>query len=613
MSGLFIGFSRPYGCEDVLRELSFAKTTVHSTCSCDGIDIGVTRVDDLGLWAPASDPLSGTYVALGGRLAFEEAEWNKSRQLPFEGGRACKLVMDKWLESPESLSDELNGTYCVVIYDSHKRRLHLWTDRLGVFPMYYCPKGPFVLCSHPDVLADELKRYGYSLEWDFVTFAESISTGSGVHPFTFYKGMEQLDAASHYIWRIQDGRAVHEEHSSYWKPKYLERVPNESEEVLIHELAEAFRSAMRRRTAPTLGKTGVFLSAGADSRGILFGAPRPSEMECMTFYDQYNIEVKTAQRLTAVAQAEHHTWQRDPEYYPRTAAETMRIAGGMWISIDSHYLGFQNKLEALNFGGVYTGCYVDCLFKGLAFNRRHRLFMGKPLPLYDFADFNFSFYHAHTNLRYKWQELVNHRLETRFPPNLRSNSNSNRLAIEDLRMRPMSRGAGFSGRAVLLRTLPWDHVISDKDVLDVYGRIPAKHKLNGVLFGKAIAVITGERASKIKNNNYCARVDASEAKRARQFMLGVIKRKISKVVFPRKQLTGIATVGSWPDWHYVVSNSRIIDEIWSMPSASEKEFFVDLIGYDPWSKSLAEWGAGDHIFFMRLFSRLLWMRQRRVL
>jgi len=609
MSGFHLSFSGDNNSENIAQALSFTPKTQNRIIKLKKTRLIVTRVDSMDLWGPAHDDQTGVGVALGGRVAFEAEDWMRANGLPFDGGRACKLILERWLDNASRIEECLNGAFCVIINDPRQQKLHLITDRMGIYPVYCSRNEPFVACTHPDVLAAALRRQGRPVALDFSTVAEFIGTGSSVHPYTYYQEICQLAPSTHHTFSFLGENTVLDARE-YWKPQYLIEEPSRDSEPLVGHLADAFKKAVRRRTHPALGKAGLFLSGGFDSRTILFAAEDPSRIETITFYDEPNDELKTARRLAKCAGAKHHALKRKFEYYGEQAEEVVRISGGIWSIMDAHHYGFRKEVDALGMDTVLTGCYADYMLKGLAFNRRRKTLFGRELPLYSFSDFDFSFYMPHVALSRTWQKRVLERLEERFPYEIRSRYQANLLRVEDLRLRPLSREADVSGRLTLWRAFGWDHLLSDKDILDVYGRIAPELKLNGVLFGRAVGSVTGKSARKIADNNYGAPVDASEFQRAVYYVFRVLKYKYHKMtmrILGYKE-SPMATSGSWPNWSYFISHSQSISRLWSNPSQREIDVFTDLLGYNPWSISIESWSAKDALFFMRLLTARIWLK-----
>jgi asparagine synthase (glutamine-hydrolysing) len=347
---------------------------------------------------------------------------------------------------------------------------------------------------------------------------------------------------------------------------------------------------------------------------MLFALEDPSQAQCITFYDDPNAEVAIAAALARAAGATHHLWPRDPEHYALGAEETVRITGGMWSIMSGHYTPFLDRVAALGCGTWLTACYADYLFKGLAFNRAHRQLLGRNLPLKRLDEFAFEFYMPHHRLVAGYQKLVRQRLEQHLAGIETTDYARSALPVEERRLRPASREADAAGRLSLQRAGSCDWVFSDNDVLDVYGRLSVASKLNGIVFERAVARICGPATASIRNNNYGTRLGASDWQRSLQFVAASLGRKVRRRL-GRPDLglgDGLASAGSWPNWHYLVAHSQGFAELWSQPSAAERAFFGQFLGHDPWQKSMQQWGA-EPFLFCQLLTVRLWLRQRRLL
>jgi hypothetical protein len=169
-----------------------------------------------------------------------------------------------------------------------------------------------------------------------------------------------------------------------------------------------------------------------------------------------------------------------------------------------------------------------------------------------------------------------------------------------------------AGRSILLRTLPWDHLLSDTDILRVYERMSAELKLNGIVFGRAVAELCGPAGRAIPNNNYRTPVGASETERALWFLAAVLKRKVRRALGTERKRGGAVTTGSWPEWSYYLAHSPAVTQLWSEPKSSERELFTDWLGQDPWSLSQHDWARQDALQFARLLTLRIWLRERRI-
>lgn len=608
MSSIFIAETAPEHAERAAQRLSCVPWGVRGISHIKTVVVASARVDDPFLWGNAHDPASGTTLWLGGRVAFEESEWRRAETLPYEGGLACRLLIDIWLrDGKDNFPSLLNGAFGVVVHDHGS--WHVFTDAMGIYPFYRLKNRPFALATHPDVLADFASDLGLPCSRDWVTVAEALATGTAAQPFTLYQEIEQLEPSSHYLWTEAQPTGWRFVRRSWWEPWYLHHKPEANAEALVEELAVALREAARLRTLSRLGKPLVFLSGGADSRVALFGAQDSTKVTGFTLCDVPNEEVDTARSLARAAGAAHTVYRRDLDYYPRNAPEVMRVAGGMWNFIDAHYSGALDEVMALEPGVVLTGCYADYMFKGLSLNRRARTLFGRDLPLFGLAEFNDEHYHPHFELAEPHQTMVRQRAASRFAGLEVQNYQRQPHLFEDRRLRPLSREADAAGRSTLWRTLPWDPLLADRQIIRVCGKMAASQKLNGLIFGKAVARMAGVAGRKIRNNNYGTPIDAGEWGRVLWFLWGVAKRKAAKLS-PAQPRPGHATNGSWPDHRHVLAHSPVIRETWHAVPNDRRREITEILGRNPWDTSLQDWAHGNAMLFSRIYSRVIWEEGR---
>lgn len=570
----------------------------------------VTRVDDAALWSPARDSRSHTYGLVAGRFAFDEAEWQQAEGLPYAGGLAARLILDRWLNGGARAVEQLNGGGVAVIIDEAKRALHLWTDRLGFYPLFAWTQDGFVICSNTDVAAEALDQAGHSCKFDTLTMAEFLQTGTATQPYTYWSGVDQLDAGIYYHFSFSD-RPRLVERRQYWQPAYFDQPYLTDRREIVERLTDALTSAVRKRTLPRLGKVVVMLSAGADSRTALFAACEPSKVTCFTFYDEPNAELNGAQALAAAARARHITFQRDKEYYIEHADQAVRMSGGMWSVDSAHYGGIIDQLHDENPGVVLTGCYADYLLKGLSFNRRHKTFLGRSLPLYQLTDFSYQWYQPFCSIGTNWKARVASRQKERFLP-VEAGGDKAQSIAEYLRTSPIVREPDASGRRMLRCVTAFDNFISDNDVLDLVGRISPEQKLNGVPFGMAVSRITGKLGRGILNNNYAAPVSASEIQRVLHFARASLMRKLTGQGSGQPcdhDPNSVATVGSWPHLPRVIKLSERLRDWQSTQLADQKDFLFDLLGTERRNWTLDEWADHDSVLFFRYYTASLWLRQ----
>ena len=611
MSDVFVSAGLSCNAEAIASRLCWTPYTKSWSRGTSELAWGMTRVDDPGLWSPAYDSQSGVRALIGGRIAPEEAEWAAAEKLPYDGGLACRLIIDLWLKGGAKAVESLNGGAQIFVIDEPRRDLYVWTDRMGFYPAFCLTESGFLLCSHPDVAAAVLEDVGHRCEFDPVTMAEFLQTGTATQPHSYWRNIRQMNAGTRYHFVLgENARLV--ESKVYWQPAYLERKPYLTDRhEIVDRLATALKSAVQRRTLPRLGKVGVLLSAGADSRVALFGAHDPSAVTCYTLYDEPNAELRGARKLAEIARAKHSALQRSKEYYIENANEAVRVSGGMWTIESAHHTGIVPSLMDDGIGALLTGCYADYMLKGITFDSRSRVFLGRNLPLKKFKSSDFQWHHYHYKLAPEWDREVERRLRDRFG-DLAISTEEERSQLEYLRLDQIVREPDASGRLFLRRTLPVDFFMSDNVVVDLFGSICPSEKLNSIAFGMAVARLTGRDAERVLNNNFSARVGASEWERVTTFILASLKRKFKlrsgRQPFDRAS-NSVATVGSWPNFSRVIERSQEL-RAWRASLPRDQEvFFFNMLGEERRKWSIDEWAAREPTLFLRFYTASLWLLQ----
>jgi asparagine synthase (glutamine-hydrolysing) len=552
--------------------------------------------------------MSGVRALVVGRFAFTEDQWSQSEKLSFEGGLAARMLLDRWLRGGVTQVETLNGGGLAIIIDERQRHLHVWTDRMGVYPAFGSAGSFKILGSHPDVIAHVLESVGATPKFDPATMAEFLATGTATHPHTYWGGIDHLDAGTHY--KIDWSRTVVRcERRIYWRPAYFSGTYLTNRNDIVERLQAALTGAVQRRTLERLGKVAVLLSSGADSRAALFAARDPSKVTCYTFYDEPNPELKGARALAKVAGAEHIAIRRDRDYYFRHAKEAVRASGGMWSIESAHHGGLCEAFGTAVPDVVLSGCYADYLLKGIAYNHSPKRIFGRPIPLNTFSSYERRWHHPHFSLSDDWEKRVEDRLNCRY--NMTSSQVSDaQSAAEYLRLSPLVREPDASGRLFLRRFTGLDVFIADNEVIELFGSIAPDQKINGIPFGMAVERICGEGARKVLNNNYSAPVGATEFARIRSFLLSSLKRKVRRAVGGRRfadNTTSIATLGSWPDFARAAPQSQVLNAWYAAREGAEDDFLSSMLGEARRRRTLEEWAKAEPTLLLRYYTAALWL------
>lgn len=562
----------------------------------------LSRLDREDIWAPAQDDLNNIHVYLSGRIALEQEQWNKEFKKNRRGGLAASHIIEEYSKKELSSINSLNGAFAIVIIDFSRDKIIIVTDKLGFYPVYVYDTGTDLsLSTNTDTLS---RLNDQNEELDLISIAEVLKFGYCIHPNTYYKNIKQLDPGS--VYEIKSNHLI--KVKQYWEPQPLFLEYN-SKEALTIELAEAIQSSVRRRTIKELGKTGVFLSAGADSRSILAAADNPSALTSFTFFDVKNNEYNLAEQIAEAYGSQHIGLKRDPEHYGLGAKLAAKVISGHWNITDVHYANFIDELNKFEIENYLSGCFADFLFKGIAYNRTELKLFNKNLPLYKIAPFSQEWYFHISTLKSNYDRLSSERnLSSYSGIELNLENDLTYWKIEKARLFPISREATFGSRQFLFRSLPWDPILADNDLLEMFQKIPPKWKINGDLWKKSVNKLS-VRSKNIIDNNNLAPLNYGKIGITFKFLEGVLKRKITGKDVDGTELGKFITRGSWPNFQFYLENSKIIAELWQLKNHEIQELFSSVLGFNPFKIAIRGWAQSDHLLFYRLLTLKLWFEE----
>ena len=582
--------------------LKFCEETKVKILERETFALVLTRVDDFDLWGPCvgSSERGPVWVALAGRIALEEQDWDNARRIEGGGGLACKFIFELYRKSGISALESLNGNYVVFIHDEGLGKFYIITDRCGMFLVYgvQSSEGTWAFCSHPDVLAavsDENQTL------DLTSLTEFLMTGRVTFPYTYYRKIRALATGSIHSFVIQNGRGAYESERQYFQFNFkVDRKRTEWEAA--EGLAAAFKKAVRRRTLPLFGRPGIALSGGLDSRAVLSAAGLARDLQAFVLFDEENVESRTAMRIAEASGVPLIPIKRDPEYYGNSAEQGVRISGGTGCIMNNHFLGIRWDLIRHGIQNILTGCYCDYIFKGLALNvEKWNL-----RRIQKIGRFHFEFYKSCHWFPSRFREEVNARLHARFPesdtPHL---SDADWLDIEQKRTFPLACEVDSAQRLIPQRVMPWYLPACDNDLVEMYLQIPSRYKLNASLFRKMLILLCDQKLCSIPDSNTGAPITASGLNEVLHRYCSAVQNKTIER-FPFR----LATRKSWPNWEYYIHHSRVVRSLWQRKNEAAKDLLKQIVGSDPWRKDIQEYQGKYVELFLRFWTLKLWLDQR---
>jgi asparagine synthase len=560
--------------------------------------------DDPERFGPAVDPATNVRMICSGRLAWSAHEWQRAARLPYAGGLAGRLILERYLGGGASAVTPYNGAVAIALHDPRDDTLHFWTDQFGYHPCFVYRGDDAAACivtTFPDLLvADSHAR----LTYDAVSMAEFVRGWRATPPNTYFAEVKHAGAATHLTIDRRAGRVSKRE---YWRP--FEDDFHPSIGAAAEDLAAAVRVAVEERTAAA-ARPLFFVSGGADSRVLLFSAADRGRVTAVNLYERAAQETEIARRLTETAGCRFVAIQRDNDFYPRNLPDTVRWSGAMWSAEDAHYPGFGAQIAAYSPDLVMTACTTDWVFKGYGLEKQHRPLLGRSLPILSYLDERVDGFLPNVALPAPpiFAAAIRQRLDDWFAGCPRHLSTPrDRLRVEDRRIRPTAYAVSVSG-PIMYRRFPYDTFLADSRVAACYSRAHPDWKLNRELWGKAAARICAG-AGTIVDSNWGWRVDASTAEKLAVFAVGWLGRRVRAAppAAPQDDHRP-ASSGSWPDYGWYAKHSPTLTRLWESVTPEERRTMALVCGDDALGKPLADWSAqGLHLF--RILTLLTYWRE----
>lgn len=556
------------------------------TCSgeewCQSVTAGqlrglLCRRDDEKRWGVHSCVHSGDQSMVYGRFA------GPSSATPAAGWAALRA---------DSPSPGLNGAALFMRLTS-QGGFQLDTDRMGFIPVFRGSHHErWCVSNDPDLAATLL---GCESDLDQLSLIETVCFWHTSHPNTAYRQVQRLDPGSRYRWSAGNWHQVRFSVTS---------AESEPDGVAAERLASALTEAVGDRVEGS-GDAAVLLSAGLDSRAVLFaGARNAGSLSAVSLYDEENRELRLARRIAEAAGAGFKAIKRDPQQYLDNAAGAAARTSGCFSVADAHFGLAEDALSG--YSPLLSGCYADYLFKGIGLNRRAHRVAGRWLPRYGLDRVRPAWHFQHRSLAHSRFDEAHDRYCEPFRALLgRTDETAHRLA-ESLRLYPMSREPTVATRVELQRQYCWDAVLADHRILDCHDAQTVSQRLNGDVWSAAVALVSGKAGRSIPDANWGGLPGASVAGNLMRYGALLLAQKLR----PPRYQNPVATRGSWPHWPAVLRQSSRLGPLWQPASREAADALNELFEQDLWRVSSQQWVDRDPGLFTALLTAKLWFEQK---
>jgi len=384
---------------------------------------------------------------------------------------------------------ELNGSFCIVIYNLATHELLLGNDRLSSRLIFYTllDNGTLLFSTQlsPILQSPEVPReLDMSAVFEFFTFQKVLGTK------TFYKNINVLPPAT--ILHYKNGNISF---APYWEMEYKEE--EYPEEYYVDKLAVAIKKSVARRMRGDY-RFGILLSGGLDSRTVL--AASNKKMVCFTVGDFENREVKTAQRIANIKSCKHIFLKRNLGHYANLVDKAVEIGNGMYCFVHAHNIGFFDQIRK-ECDILFHAFAFDTLFKGLHMPKSFSEVLNKTSMQLASVLLNSSLYSK--NIEQLFVKPYSSQLKDFVTKSL------NVLLVHAEKMRAANSykkidyfifNSAFNIPEYLYVTHNWAYINErsiafDNDLVDLYLETPVRFRINGRVFKKAMKKINSHIAS----------------------------------------------------------------------------------------------------------------------
>jgi len=263
--------------------------------SNDFLDVASVAYPDIGFSEFAVNEDGSVGVLIYGKIfGFkDELKLLKSKGHYFKNESNCaEFIVHAYEEHGNEVFRNLNGSFCLTLYNVKVPQVLLVTDRFGTRPIYYTfMDGEIIFSSHCRAILE----YPFPRKLNLKTLVKFLYYGKlGIlGDETWFEGIKLMPSAS-VLTFTEKGYTL----DKYWDLVYSARSVNEDE--LVQALVKAFKKAVNLRVKDLDGVS-VQLSGGLDSRCVLGAIKEKSNVTAVTFgikgCDDIAIAIEVTKRL----------------------------------------------------------------------------------------------------------------------------------------------------------------------------------------------------------------------------------------------------------------------------------------------------------------------------
>jgi asparagine synthase (glutamine-hydrolysing) len=210
-----------------------------------------------------------------------------------------EYILSLYEKKGEGFVKDLNGAFIGALWDKKRNCLHIFNDRLGLYPLYYtCCAGRFLFAPElKGILCDK----DFPRKLDMTALAQYIRFQHLLGVRTFFEDIHMLPHAAVLIYDMNTASFTLK---PYWSFDDLGYRADISFKEALEEGGNLFHKAVQRLSEDDY-RPGVYLSGGLDSRTILAMIERRPVVS-FTYGVKNSWDVYYAGRIARAIGSDHH-------------------------------------------------------------------------------------------------------------------------------------------------------------------------------------------------------------------------------------------------------------------------------------------------------------------
>lgn len=322
------------------------------TCQAGGVGWHLAEVH-LAVLGGATPAAGDQSAAVFHGVLYNAAELQERLGLPGDALPAGDLIAKLYADQGTGFVRDLEGEFCLALFDKTRQRLVVATDPLGSHPIYWrTDSESFMFGSDVSAL---IRGSSERTRLDLRAVADYLTGGVVFGDKTLAREIRLLDPGTLLTYDVDSGRVTFESYIDL-QALFDERWTNEAE--YLEAVQVAFSKAVERALGGT-APVGLSLSGGLDSRAILSAinglAP---DLRTYTLGVEGCADQMIANQLSRVAHTRHQYFPLDHSYldnFVGNMVEMVSLTDGMYLSHGLTEILAVRVLDHLDIGVLLRG------------------------------------------------------------------------------------------------------------------------------------------------------------------------------------------------------------------------------------------------------------------